>query len=310
MHRLGRTHFAHSALLLTASALAGCAGSRVEAPPDAALPDAALSDAGTNPVSDSGTLDPSCRPDYHLCGESCVHDQPDIPSFGCRLGCGEVCPEPDGGRVICEEGACAYRECLTCDEVGAVCGTIADGCGNQLECGTCDPSLRCEDNQCLECPDGHEPNAQATPTSLGTMADIPNSARYEGHVSLHATGDEDWYHVVIEDRGDTVFGTGGPPNITITVDGFPEGLVPALDAVFECTAGTTTANCGAGSISAGDGWCEDAVVDDSELEVYLDVDCAPNDGNDADGDLFVRVRATANPGPSICGIYELHVNVR
>jgi len=36
----------------------------------------------------------------------------------------------------------------TCEDFGATCGTIPDGCGSDIPCGTCGQNAICNANQC------------------------------------------------------------------------------------------------------------------------------------------------------------------
>lgn len=47
-------------------------------------------------------------------------------------------------------GKCGSAPCVltTCEALGFICGTAPDGCGNALECGTCNKGLTCCSGQC------------------------------------------------------------------------------------------------------------------------------------------------------------------
>jgi hypothetical protein len=57
------------------------------------------------------------------------------------------------GHVLTVHPHCPRSEppCVpvSCDEVGAQCGSIDDGCGTMLDCGNCMPSIVCTSNQCI-----------------------------------------------------------------------------------------------------------------------------------------------------------------
>ena len=58
------------------------------------------------------------------------------------------------GLGVCEMGCSSDGECVpaTCKDAGKDCGTIPDGCGETLECGTCTAPETCggggEENVC------------------------------------------------------------------------------------------------------------------------------------------------------------------
>jgi hypothetical protein len=48
----------------------------------------------------------------HACDGECIEDLDNDPSVGCRLGCGEPCPSPEGAEAYCtDEGRCAVDDC-------------------------------------------------------------------------------------------------------------------------------------------------------------------------------------------------------
>ena len=71
---------------------------------------------------------------------------PDLAVCSVLCGTGESCPigATCGGDGYCHRGDSldclapdAGPPCATCDELGAACGTVDDGCGNEIECGDC-----------------------------------------------------------------------------------------------------------------------------------------------------------------------------
>ena len=89
--------------------------------PDAGSPDAGRPDAG-GLVGPSGSFDAGRAPDM---------GQPDAG-------------QPDAGQPDAGHGGCVPRACPS----GAECGTIDDGCGGTLYCGTCPGSAICRDHRC------------------------------------------------------------------------------------------------------------------------------------------------------------------
>jgi hypothetical protein len=51
-----------------------------------------------------------------------------------------MAPKTCGGTGVANKCGCAPK---TCDQLGAQCATIDDGCGTLLDCGTCTPPKMC-----------------------------------------------------------------------------------------------------------------------------------------------------------------------
>lgn len=51
----------------------------------------------------------------------------------------------------CANGQCQQQSCQprSCADVGAQCGSVSDGCGNTLRCGSCSGSETCQNNRCV-----------------------------------------------------------------------------------------------------------------------------------------------------------------
>ena len=277
-------------------------------------PDAPMIDVGTD-AFDGDTGPPVCREGEHLCEGRCIRNSfSDHVNNGCLHGCprNEPCPEMPGMRRYCEDFQCAYGACLTCEDLPEVeCGAVSDGCGAAIDCGECDPALRCSgDNRCVPCPDGDEGSSESAPTHLGTESDIPDSTVVR-YATLHDADDEDWWSLEINDRSPRIVPGGGPPNVTVTVSDLPSGVVPRLEVHFECNRGTRSYDCGSGDEDDGAGTCSD--VGDGEsgsVSVFHDLNCLPNDGDDADGRLTVRVASLEHPGPAMCAGYQLRIRVQ
>lgn len=71
---------------------------------------------------------------------------PNNAVFACEEG---SCPSP----LVCKAGFCVNNTCerLTCAGLGKNCGTLSDGCGTELECGTCNPPETCGGNTANVC---------------------------------------------------------------------------------------------------------------------------------------------------------------
>jgi len=96
---------------------------------------------GTPPDGCGGTLDcGSCGG-----GATCTQD------FQCQcdgLSCGDACCSPG---EVCHQGSCCGP--LTCEGEGIECGTLIDGCGASLDCGTCGANEDCSFLQTCVCVD-------------------------------------------------------------------------------------------------------------------------------------------------------------
>ncbi len=56
-----------------------------------------------------------------------------------------------GAAAACEAPAPEAGPCdaFTCDDYGAECGVVDDGCGQLLQCGTCDDDALCTSGTCV-----------------------------------------------------------------------------------------------------------------------------------------------------------------
>lgn len=102
-----------------------------------------------------GTLTcPSCGPGtfcnvIHVC-QCQPHD--------CTGYCGTNVPDGCGGTLNCSANTCQtgytcstnHQCCTSCAAQGKNCGTISDGCGGSLTCGTCSSGYTCTSNVCCQ----------------------------------------------------------------------------------------------------------------------------------------------------------------
>jgi len=101
---------------------------------------ALVSAAYGDPCKTSGT---TCSTSQSCCSRSCVNSAPPGKRFkgicGCTAtscGIGQVC----SGGQCCTPTTCAGRN--------ATCGSIDDGCGGTLDCGSCSGFDSCVNNVC------------------------------------------------------------------------------------------------------------------------------------------------------------------
>ncbi len=272
-------------------------------------PDAGAPDAST-PV-DSGPDD--CLAGQHRCGTACVDDLPDEPVNGCRLGCGEACPEPEGGHATCSlagecdlvcdapfvrDGDGCRCEPATCVTLGAMCGTPEDGCGGTIECGGCTGGASCTDGACACADDAGEVNdVRTAATALDPLSDAPDSSLTATEYAIGHAADEDWFAIEITDGTD-----GGNPQVTVTLSEIPAGSDYDLAIYYLCSGNTSV--CTAGDpITLMDG-CGSTNAEDADETAGLSAECS---GIDDSGLLLVHVSAASWGGS--CESYTLHVDV-
>ena len=266
-------------------------------------------DAGE--MEDAGPED--CLVGQHLCSGTCVDDLPDEPLNGCRLGCGERCPEPEGGHATCtlggecdfvcdapfvREGADCRCEPATCTTLGAACGAVADGCGGTLECGGCSGGATCTDGACACAVDAAEPNGtRAGATAIGSLTDAPDSDLTATEYAIGNDGDEDWYSIEITDGTD-----GGNPQITVTLSGIPSGSDYDLAIYYLCSGNASVCTDGE-PITLMDG-CGSSNAGSADEVAGLSSECS---GIDDSGLLLVHVTPATWGGS--CEPYTLAVDV-
>ena len=94
---------------------------------------------GDTPVCQDGTCTSDCDP-MTDCNGVCVDTTRDDQNCGT---CGHAC----GPNSECRDSDCACKS-KTCAELGFNCGKTDDGCGNELDCGTCIGDDVCQENHC------------------------------------------------------------------------------------------------------------------------------------------------------------------
>ena len=90
---------------------------------------------GDTPLCSDGQCTSSCKTDELQCGSSCVNPDSDNDNCG---DCGIQCT----GLAFCQNGFCECHP-KTCEELGKNCGTVDNGCGAKIECGSCADGVLC-----------------------------------------------------------------------------------------------------------------------------------------------------------------------
>lgn len=267
-----------------------------------------------NGNADAGTS-PMCSASEHMCDGECVDEQDNDPSIGCALGCGDPCPAVNDGLATCGANGRCSAECdpgfmevggrcecqpLSCEDAGAMCGSVDDGCGGTMDCGGCEEGIECVANTCGCATDPAEPNeSQAQATQLPDFSDRPRTTVMFEEYGLHSGADVDWYKAEVDDA----FGDGNP-NVEVTLGALPEGAVYQLGAWYVCNSGGTGSSCAIGNHDDTIGVGCSASVDSESGSVRIDANC--NGTNDS-GVLLVRVSAPT--WVSACTGYQLEIDV-
>ncbi|WP_224372650.1 Ig-like domain-containing protein [Hyalangium versicolor] len=134
----------------------------------------------------------------------------------------------------------AVSACMpkTCQDLGAACGTLSDGCGMALDCGTCGTGLSCSTaHQCL---DVTEPTAAILSPQTGTIVGATVTVRYGGWDAVGVQKVELY-------RDGTLVGSGtGPGPHTYSWNAQNTGELP-LTRTLQAKAYDTAGNVGTSS---------------------------------------------------------------
>ena len=65
---------------------------------------------------------------------------------GGNTGCHFLCANPDTVETLFEECVC-HPQPMNCD--GSECGSVSDGCGHTVVCGTCQRPATCQEGLCI-----------------------------------------------------------------------------------------------------------------------------------------------------------------
>ncbi len=280
--------------------------------------------------SDSGRTDGgiTCMSGMHDCSGSCVPDQINDPSMGCRRGCGDPCPAPtEGGMATCTSSGLCDVQCTppyrkegdtcrcapqSCSEAGAMCGSgVSDGCGGTIDCGMCGMGRMCDDmHQCVCTVDDAEPNDEELQAYLlvpsDTMMDWPDTPDTMATFSaftLNTDSDVDIYRVRVRDTGTAA------PTLRVELRNIPPASDFSLGAFFRCDSTPNTTRCDEPPPGSemdgplGRGCVSDNPAQDPE-RVQLQTFCG---GGDESGNLFIEVRSST--WMNACMPYELTVLV-
>ncbi|RKI36567.1 hypothetical protein D7Y27_28020 [Corallococcus sp. AB004] len=184
-----------------------------------------------------------------------------------------------GNLKTCERYVSATCVPLSCTSQGAACGTLPDGCGGTVSCGTCGSGLTCSAaNACVS--DATPPTATLTAPTAGTPV--------SGTVTLQATASDDvgvthvefldgtkllgtsstapysldWNtvgagdgnHFLVVRAHDATGNAGRSTPVTVQVLNTPNANVAAYDATFKTPrCATAGASCDTGSVVDGRG---------------------------------------------------------
>lgn len=176
----------------------------------------------------------------------------------------------------------------TCEEAGATCGTIEDGCGLVLDCGFCGGTEECVASSCACLADDAEPNnTDATAKYLGALTDSPDSSATYRNYMIASSTDEDWFRINVADDWDT-----GNPNITVSLTSIPGGHDYDLLGWFRCDTGADESVCANGSPDTGSAYAGRCVSESRGSvgeQVRIETECGGT--IDETGKLYVRVKA-------------------
>jgi len=253
--------------------------------------------------------------------------QENLPNVGCANGCGTPCPTAADGlatatcdsfgncAIACAaneqniDGQCVCAATTSCESAAWECGDLDDGCGNLLDCGTCDNGADCGEGHCGCAPDDAEPNGSNAPHGLGTFVDSPTTTRTFEDFSLASASDEDWFRATVTDEF-SVFTNPGNPDISVTLTAIPGDADYDLAAWYECKGGSGAggaAVCETGTPENGGGHgCFSTKAGNTGETVKLSTSC---NGSDESGTLRIRVRAGVGGASRACEPYTLTVKV-
>ena len=238
--------------------------------------------------------------DSELPPEAEVNCQPRTCDIG---ACGTVA-DGCGGQLSC--GSCEGNpeECqpLSCDDNS--CGVQGDGCGGELQCGECG-SGTCENGVCLCGDDAHEPSdSEASAYDFGDHKESSNYVEWVGDLVMTGS-EEDWF--VVSARDSYSFGN---PRVGFGVRSPQAGHALTLVVRYECHNGAADIrDCRGGSYDADLDACVATIAAGSaETWLHLQANCS---GGDETGTAYAVVGPLCAEGEcaAVCDPYEVGVEV-
>jgi hypothetical protein len=158
-------------------------------------------------VTDACAAPEACHPDFIVC--SCVENDKRCNNNNVEKcfgdGIWEAIEECTNGDTCNSNTLTCESNCTpqTCDDLSAQCGAINDGCGTELDCGTCNQGSECIQNLCevtIVLNEGdliiseYMPNPKIVSDSLGEWIELyntTNSAIDLTHLKIIVDGNED-----------------------------------------------------------------------------------------------------------------------
>ena len=285
------------------------------------MPDAS---AGDPDEQDEPDPQADCGPGTHVCGSTCMADNTNSVSVGCRFGCGQPCAAGANGTPTCTAlGTCGLDcnpgysnlngECVVigCSDLGYICGNAIDDDGGSISCGTCLGSATCAvDHTCNVPPDAWEPNqTQQAADDLGSFNDYDDATRTVAALTVGNAMDVDWFKFRVIDG----FDANNPDvRVALSLQGGSLAANHELTVWFKCDVGdATSVSCGEASATHSTNNNVDATLGNGcavNAKNVVWAEFEPNcSGTDDSGIAYVRVRKLS---PARGDAYDLYVEAK